>query len=117
MLSRRSLQVYSNGLDSRLSVHDHRVVGQFHHGTFQLHDNVADGCGPAHDAAPHLDDEALVAPPTLRCQNVVTGGRQLEKLPVEGLEVVVPPGGADSSDVGGVSFRLRGEGQNQKVLD
>lgn len=108
----------SAGSDSRRSVHDHRAVGHLHHRTFQLHDNGADGWGPAHHAAPHLDDEALVASATLRCQDVVAGGGQLEELPIEGLEVVVPPRSADPPDVGGVGFRTtRREDQTRTFED
>lgn len=79
-----------------MSVHTDGAFGKFHHCAIQLQCDFADLGLAIDELPPQLDIEVLVAAWTLWRQDVVTGRRELEKVSVEGFEVEIAPGAADS---------------------
>lgn len=93
-----------SGLNLRLAIDNHWTVGELHHRTFQLHGDFADGGDIVDYFAPHLDVEIFVALLTLRDQDMVTGGGQLEEISIKCLPVVVSPSCAHLADVRSISY-------------
>ena len=69
--------------------------GQFNPDTLQHHGDLADCWQAILHLPPHLDVEIVIAALTLRGQDVVAAGRELEDVSIEGLEMVVTPCTAD----------------------
>ena len=71
------------------------ALHQLDHSALQHHGDLADCWQAILHLPPHLDVEILIAALTLRGQDVVAAGRELEDVSIEGLEMVVTPCTAD----------------------
>lgn len=99
------LNVYDwSGLNLRLVIDNHWAVGELHHRTIQLHDDVANGGDVVDYLAPHLDVKIFKAVLTLGGHDMVTGGRQVEEISIKGLPVIVSPSCAHLADVICISY-------------
>lgn len=85
----------------QFAINDHGALGEFHHWTLQLHDDVFDGGTAVGLLSSYLDVEVLVSAPARGGQHVVAGGVQLENIPIKGLEVEVAPCTANLAIVDG----------------
>ena len=82
-----------------LVVDEDGSLGQLDHSALQLHGDLADGSRVVHDLPSDLDVEVLVAVLAVRREDIVAGGRQLNEVSVEGLQVEVSPSRAHSVDM------------------
>lgn len=82
-------------MDSRFIVDVYWRVGKFHHNPVQLHQDSLDGDFPVYLLPLDMDVETLIGGLTLRREEVVAGGGQVEEISIKSLVMEISPCAAE----------------------